>query len=155
MSTYVTMKGQLRFPNSAAMASAVKILTSGHWIEDNNLVDETGHPYETSDSVSESDLSIKFPYGTYRNITRVLKSIASLASSGEVRVGCSDGDFWLAAYMAGGSVENVSVESFVNSGGAVTFSADDLYGDNVDFDNEEEFEDFSSWQQEVIDCFIG
>jgi hypothetical protein len=67
---YLTMQGEITFPNKAALDAAVETLTAGHWMKEGKMVDECGNAY--ADCPSVDGLTIQFPYGLYRNIGIVI-----------------------------------------------------------------------------------
>ncbi|WP_302083128.1 hypothetical protein [Salinibaculum rarum] len=90
MSTYTTTKGTLVFNNDASFDDALDVLREGGWINDNEqFVDEDNRPIMPWSTVHHDAKVIGIPCAMYRNLSKVLDSLVSLASAASI-VGCNE-----------------------------------------------------------------
>jgi len=96
MSVYITMQGDMTFPNKEAYDKAVGLLVEGGWMKEGFLIDECGDKMGNTEddfpAACSKSLSITFPFGLYRNIGALIDLIRK-GTKGRIVWTTTDGGF--------------------------------------------------------------
>jgi len=143
MSTYLTMEGEFTFPTKEKYDSAVALLQSGRWMDQQGyLLDETGVRKSDEADATPNLLTINFPYGYYRNIGSPIDAFKD-GTTGLLVWTCTDGMF------QGGVIRDGVEKSFDLEKWAKE------HGHAAAPDAATDFDEYVEWQAEIEEEFMA
>lgn len=148
MSTYALMDGAIHFSDKEAFETAISVLKNGNWIDSNGFwVKENGVITDDKAIVhNSSDMEILIPRGYYRNLVNILGTIIKGSDSAVGKWASTDGMFRGGEFSGSG----IDLKNWAANNGMDDEPKEEDYADPDEY-----FESLYTWQDEIVEAFIG
>ena len=143
MSFYATIAGQIKYKKQEDYVAAKEFLEKGGWIDDEGyFVDENGFRISEEQNLGSNQITI--PTFHYRNLSYILNK-PFIGGKGLVVWTSTDGCFQ-AGIIKNGVERCIDLEEWAKE--------QNLESPPEKFDNDQYWQDFSDWQQEIEMAFF-